>query len=620
MAQLSKNACSLIVTFQNISGAKKPTGLILCRSTADQIVIKNFALYLQNVCDCIIHADVLEPNRDKLKEPENWCSEKLEKASFVIIVCSKEPVDEIVPDRPAQTESFFSLAILKALEKQKRFNNIRIIPVKFSLGPEETIPPQLGTNSSCLLLMQDMEKLYGKIHSVRSVSKQTFEKLDSKTYHISREGSDLKVALDNARTNIEPKVPLEFNSIKVKDYNYDTPIAHLSKIEDSGKSVKEKIEDINISVSSINTFASGCNEHGQDIDSDTPETEPLLDNRHVDIKSSTEQFRIEGHRLSLPRQRHFSESYSAHRRQDFTDGTFVPLQECTTEYENRSRPVIERQVSLNHPCAHHISSKGQPPSYYNQNTVADSEQIYQPNVPSEFYGGNQGNPYHIHPHDLNNSPLYICPRHGNKEHFHSPHLDKRYVHSIIETCGERMYDEYDPKADQSYPRDHYGVYENRSRQGPYIPTAFTYRPSLEFPAVDPYERRHISSDNDETQIDSGYKSDKSDVPHNFVSVKGTEFRHAQDKIRTSETSFINQTINDSDDDSDKRIENGVQREGEISSAGRYSYPLSLSVKRDFHSGMFIPPEDLESCLSEQDGSSSTDIMDQLAEINVKNKD
>lgn len=113
---------------------------------------------------------------------------------------------------------------------------------------------------------------------------------------------------------------------------------------------------------------------------------------------------------------------------------------------------------------------------------------------------------------------------------------------------------------------------------------------------------------------------KIDVPHKFVMVKGAKFRNAEDKIRKTETSFINQTINDSDDDSDKRIENGVQREGEISSAGRYSYPLSLSVKRDFHSGMFIPPEDLESCLSEQDGSSSTDIMDQLAEINVKNKD
>ena len=48
--------------------------------------------------------------------------------------------------------------------------------------------------------------------------------------------------------------------------------------------------------------------------------------------------------------------------------------------------------------------------------------------------------------------------------------------------------------------------------------------------------------------------------------------------------------------------------------GRYSYSLSLGVKRDFHSGMFIPPEDLESCLSEQDSGSCTDIMDQLAEM------
>ena len=339
--------------------------------------------------------------------------------------------------------------------------------MKFSSGPEETIPPQPGTNPGCLLLKEDMKRAYSKIPSVRCVSKQTCEKLDSKTYYISREESDLKLPITRLPKTDED----EF------------------EIEDSGKSIKKQIEDINTSQSSINTSASEWNEPDQDSDSDTYEHEPLLDKRHVNIKSNTEQhgFRIEEHRPLLHRQTHYTEGYSVHRRQDFIEETFVPGQQCRTEYENNSRPV----------CAHHISSQYQPPSHYNQNTVADSKQIYQSNVPSELYCGNNvhgypfqnQNRYHVHPHALNNAP-YICPRHGNQEHFHSPNLDKRYVHSMIEPYGERMYDGYGSKAYPSYPQDQYRVYENRQRQ-------YTYRPSVEFQAVDPHA----------IQIDSGNKNE-----------------------------------------------------------------------------------------------------------------
>ena len=598
-------------------------------------MIKKFALYLQNVCGCVIYADVLESNRNTLEQPERWFTEKLEKSSFVIIVCSKEPVLRGNPASAIQTESLYDKIVSKVVEKRNRSNDIRIIPVKFSFHSDETIPRKLGLNSNCLLLMEGMDRLYGRIHLV---TKQSNDKLDFKEYHLSKEGSDLKIALDAARTNTEPR-PLESKSNKetvaiVKESNINTLKSRsLKNFEEEFKieDIKRKMEDMNISVSSINTFASDWNEPDRDSDSDAPEHEPLLESRYVDVKKRTEQNgdKIEKPIASFRRQRHFSEGYPSQRKQHFIEKSSIHCFGKRTECENTYRPSFKRQVSLDHSGEHQISSKYRPMLHYNQNTVPDSEQIYQHNVPSEFYHNNneqdypfknQRNPYHLQQLGMNNTP-YICPRHGSKEHGHSPELDKRYMCSINETYSDRIYDEYNPNAAyHSYPQDHYNVYENRQNHDLFLPTTDRYLPRLEFPAVDPQERRNLSREKDDVQFDSGYKSDRTDNPYRNLTDNSQEFRNVDDRIESTKTSIIHKTSIESDPDSDKRTEQTFQREGEISFAGRYSYPLSLSIKRDFHCDMFIPPEDLESCLSEQDGGSSTDIMDQLAEINVKNKD
>ena len=581
-------------------------------------MIKKFALYLQNICGWVVYADILESNRNELEQPERWFSDKLEKSSFVIIVCSKEHFLE--------SDSFYNMAISKALEKRNSSNTIRIVPITFSLSPDETIPRELSCYS-VFNLMEEMESFYCKIHSK---TKHFHSSIDFKQYHTSKEGNNLKLALASARLNTQANVSLDFKDTvtKLKEENVDKSnnylldcVEDMPKIED----IKRKLEDMNMSQSSINTFASECNEPGLDSESDTPEHEPLLENRHPGVKMNPGQSAIGNEEPIhlLVRQRHNSEGYPSQRIQHFIDEN--PADHFGHRNDNQTSYRPEGHI-LDNPYEHHISPKYRPSLHYTQNTVADSEQRYQQNVHPEFHRSfsehdytyqNQRNPCVIHRADVHNAH-HLCPRHGGKEYDHSPDFHKRYMCSMNEYEG--IYDEYNNRAYHSFPQDYYeyDVYETRQNHDLFLPTPVRHMPIIEFAAVDPKERRTASQEKDDVQFDSGYKSNGLGAPQRLLTDNGSESRATEDQ--ETEIFFVNQTSNKLKHDDDKRTEETNHREGEITSTGRYSYPLSLSVKRDFHCDMFIPPEDLESCLSEQGGGSSTDIMDQLAEINVKNKD
>lgn len=633
-------------------GGKKPTGLILYRYTANQKVIERFVLYLQHICNCFTHVDILEKDKDKLKNPEKWCSDILKTATFVIIVCSKDSynIDCRIPQ--TQSEKFYRWAIQKAVSKKTSSNDIRIIPVKFSIAPNEIVP-DISPKMTCLTLMEDVFKLYNSIHSYKKIQKDIQDKIHAETYFTkSQEGSDLKQAVDNARQTTEPKCVIlddpsnsqllisdkdkQVQPDKTNCDNKKTCLSESLELKSEIKSfhsgVMDKLADFNTSESSIDSIAMMSDEQDGDIDTEIHEDRPLLFSVTDPNDIKTDMTREEG--CIRTRAHSGIEHYEAAK--ETTINNYLENIE-----RNRLTPGI--QMTEAHHCRNHMPLN-QSHFYHNQKNPIESKRLYRHNLPEAYYQ-NMNQPHvsvqqPVVPHNLGTDGVprvtHVCQMLGNRGHFQSPEFETNldYTYGRDVPSEEYSNPDYVTRTYHSYPQEQYSQYQNRNLHHQHVSKHF--KPMFEFQAVDPPESEgtdcHVILLNkkyQDKQIDSGYGSG---IPHDLGAKSRTQYGDRESRIQMPETAFNAEVLNQRtetltmehlegniDNGNGKCIVNDEKRHGKLSSSARYSYPLSLNLKRDFNSEMFIPPDDLDSCLSEEDDSSN-EIMDQLASINDRTED
>lgn len=503
---------------------------------------------MQNICGSSVQADCLETMK---------FSDEMRMATFVIIVVSTDAENKM----SSHGGNHYRCEVEKVLSRNNHSNSIKIIPVTFAVTPNETTPGFLGAKQTCLILMEDIEKLYCRIHTVRTVPKYLRDKMDTKTYHTkSKEGSELKHALDNARKCLPVEEKNETRKNDVQLCTEKKPIPNSPEREKlSYRRFMDTVADINSSTSSIDIISLvSKNDH------ESPEQTPLLSHSAYaaimkpDYDCDRGLCRNIAPKQVNERRRFHSENTPTDREQNFQDN-----QQFSSHQVSRvvccPRPAFERAFSDDHYSRNtpHLDPS-QP--YFNQ--TMDTNQIYSrkksANVRHRI--GQPFPPLHnqIVSFDTNPEAIFLHNAHhchDTKVQFSSP----GYIYPEDDYYKEGKHFGFAQKEYHSYPQDKYSMCKNQTRQHmhtPNIPNRLP--PKLEFQAVE---------------------TARSNPP-----------------------------------------ESKVQVQGEMSTAGRYSYPLSLNIKRDFHPDMFIPPDDLESCISNQDDNSSNDIMDQLANINHKSED
>ena len=581
----------------------------------------------------------------------------------MIIVCS--PDSNVVPTGIPKTSSdaFYKWAIQKAISKKNSSNDIRIIPVKFSLHPNEVVP-DLVSKMRCLTLMKEISGLYNSIHSYKKIPKDIQDKIKAETYFIkSKEGKDLKEALEKAMQfclqNSEHKPIVLDESSEAqellsdkdkKDEKENVTKAKLErnpqeiievqhKNESFSPGVMEMFAEINSSNSSIDAISSVSNVPDRDSELETPEQVPLLYNslkcsdKISDSQGDLGALRTENPACIKPSAtnkvnplKKYLETFES---SDIVDKHSARLHDNKLEYRHATdRHLIEPQL-----CRHHRQSNNSH-IRLNQNNSSEFEQMHKhdlslhvSDLPTAYYHKfNQANFSLQHPvaaHTANSGVVphasRVCQIHGNHNQFDSPNFesDRGYVYYYDIQPEDYSNQEQFYRPYHSFPQETHHQYRNTHHQ--HVPDRLQQR--LEFSAVDPHDfeisGRHMAASNKQRgmQIDSGYESC---IPRGGANAGVTNKEHNpynKDIIYQRTVTTDNDQLEEHDEDIVCKYEtDDGKRHETMSSSARYSYPLSLCVKRDFHSDMFIPPDDIDSCWSDKDGS-STEIMDQLASIN-----
>lgn len=635
----------------SLDDGKKSTGLILYRHTANKAVLRKFALYLQSIFHCVIYIDIPESEKESLIDAEKWCSNILAAATFVIIVCSPDSHNMSTGIHKTSSDVFYKSAIQKAISKKEKSNDIRIIPVKFSLHPNEVVP-EFVSRMRCLTLMEGIDELYKSIHSYKEIPKDIQDQIKADTYFIkSKEGKDLKEALEKARQfyldNAESKrivldEPLDEkeNVIKAKpERNTQEIIEVQHKNESISPDVMEIFfSEVNKSDSSIDAISSVSNELDRDSDSETPENLPLLYNSHersdkmLDNQGDLGASRTENpagikqsEAANLNSVKKYSETFESN---DIIDKHSAHFHNSNLEYRHATdRHMIEPQL-----CRHHRQSSNSH-IRHNQNNTPEFEQMHDISLhvsalPTTYHKFNQANFSSQQPvaaHTISSGVVphasHVCQIHGNHNQFDSPHFESDRVYGYYYDIQPEEYSNQEQfyRPYHSFPQEHHHQYGNTHYH--HVPERL--QPRLEFSAVDPHDfeisERYVAASNKRrgVKIDSGYESGiPPGVANPGVANRAHNVYNADILYQRTKTTDNEQLQQSGEDDVAKYEIDDSKRHETMSSSARYSYPLSLNVKRDFNSDMFIPPDDIDPCWSDKDGS-STEIMDQLASINER---
>ena len=564
-------------------------------------MVQTFAIYLRNICNCVIYVDLLEKDKTRLATPKTWYSDMLKSSTFVIIVCSEE-------DDKKSSSDIFQDSIEMAMAKQRTSNDVRIIPVKFSLSANETVPSCL--NQSCLKLMEEFADLYRRIDIPREIPKQLQSMVSYEKYTECKEGSELKQALDNARTALKQTQVVE-----------DLTKPHLKYSEkESGKvndfNIMDEIAKLMTPSSSLNTLSlqSVDRESGLDIAEGTPFLHREPDQMAINKDLASNQNCAQNNNIKSTEH----------------TGSDHPIRckaSCRSGIVKKEKLDSQQFEHFNSTKQHHIKCF---PHHF-----LGTEQFYKPDHSTVCYQNMNCPRCQYFPHEpvspqvLRYSEKRTCPLHGNREETESLLTENNVQNVFFMGVSSDGYGYVPSKTYHSYPHDNYSDHMNQH-------VGDDVKQRFQFLAVDPHNSSNYScktlvgSQNQnkyatDQEFDSGYASG---LPYKFAEPgpDNMELHEIQenripiveihcDKLVQNPADQIN--WNDYQKASDGKYSvNSRKRNNELSSSARYSYPLSLSKKREFTSDMFIPPDDIDSCFSDNERGSE-ELMDQLADFNDK---
>ena len=593
--------------FLIFSGSVKGVILHCSMDKESKALVEKFAIFFQKACNCEVHVDLLEKETMASPNISDWYSDIIEKSTFAIIICSNK-YNNRVPQR--HDDIIFKDAIQRALDKEKMSNNIHIIPVQFSLSENEIVSEVLA-RKPCLKLMKDITKLYQKIHSMDPpVWLQTM--LDCEKYAECREGSELKQAIVMAAEKLAKSQTIslekEIDIIKENDFK---PIKTPSISSKTREYYMEIFKGLSESTSSLDSTSST-----EDKDSD--ESTPFI-NQPCNMNDSGQP---------IGSSKHFIEPNNATNINAYPSNQ-VSSKNVSNGHFRRPPPSQAKGSNLGHNI----------PKEIHTDLIVDSIQCGVMNQPSNRYDyvpldenkqPNRANKYPVYYQNQNEPICQIpymnfastgtrydknihCPVHGYKEELEPRQMAKE----ILVDDGFHDYTHPSYERFNSYPQDPHSAYVKHLMTD-------TAKNKFEFQAVDSYDHSpneetiHLSLPN--KYLNDKYSNDRTDsgfdtgIPYDF----GDWGLDKNDEQRIDHIRKQPEKLYKEHQCSNCGVYRGrgCTKSDRLSASERDFCSLPLDKRREFTSDMFFPPEDTDSCLSDNDHGTE-DIMDQMVSINEK---